>query len=607
MSPTGTRPPAPRVEGYLPIRGYAAIGDRHTVALVGCDGSVDWLCLPSFDERFVLGALLDADRGGRFALAPTEPYEVQRRYIPETNVLETTFSTAQGQVRVTDALTIAEDDGGVRELVRLAEALGDGGGVELAWRVEPRFAHTQRPARIDRRDDGALVARRDGEAVVVQAWEAGEPVIEDGAIHGRFTVGAGAGALLTLAATPIEAGPLPFTTRGKVEARLALTIEWWRSWCRGCSYDGPWREEVIRSALVLKMLVYAPTGAIAAAPTTGLPEAIGGSSNWDYRFSWLRDSSFAVDALLRLGDREEAERFISWLMAASREEHPRLQPFYRLDGSSDISQHELELDGYRGSRPVLEGNGAVHQRQLSNYGDVFQLAALYAEDGGVFDGEVRERLGGIADYVCEAWSERDSGLWELGTRRHYTHSKMLCWVALDRAVKLAGEGKLSGEHTDRWREAAARIRDFVEERCWSPQQGSYLRSADAEDFDAGVLLGIVFGYETSEPDRFHRTVDRLREELGRGPLLYRYTGMADREGAFLACSFWLAHALARLERVEEAEQLMDELLVLANDVGLYSEEMDPPSGDMLGNFPQALTQLALINAAVKIAEVRGRR
>ncbi len=607
MSPPTTPPraePRPaRVEGYLPIRGYAAVGDCHTVALVGCDGSVDWLCLPSFDAPFVLGALLDADRGGRFALAPTAAHEVERRYVPETNVLETTFSTGGGRVRLTDALTLSEDGRPVRELARRIEGLD--GEVELAWRVEPRFAHTERPARIDRRD-GALVARRDGEAVVVQAWDAGEPVVADGAVAGRFTVSAGQSALLTLAATWIAEGPLPFAERAQVEARLEHTVAWWRAWCRERSYEGPWREEVMRSALVLKMLVYAPTGAVVAAPTIGLPEAIGGAKNWDYRYSWLRDSSFAVDALMRLGDEAEAGRFFSWLMAASGDGRPRLQPFYRLDGTADIGQRELEVAGYRGSQPVLEGNGAVHQRQLGNYGDLFQAATLYADRGNTFDGETAERLAAIADHVCAAWPDRDSGLWELGTQLHYTASKMLCWVALDRAQKLAGEGKLPGGHAERWREVAGRIRGFVEERCWSEEQGSYVRSADGEELDAGVLLGVFFDYAATDPSRFPRTVDRLREELGRGPLLYRYTGMASDEGAFLACSFWLAHALARLDRLEEAEQLMDELVALANDVGLYSEEMDPSSGDMLGNFPQGLTHLALVNAAVTIVEARAR-
>ena len=596
---------ATRVDGYLPIRDYAPIGDHHTVALVGLDGAIDWLCLPSFDAPFVFGALVDADRGGRLTLAPAERYDTERRYIRDTNVLETTFHTDRGSVRVTDALALQPDDRPVRELVRRIE--GVSGQVTMAWRVAPRFGHTHRPAGIDRYRDW-IVARRDGDAVVVQAWNGGEPRIYDGAIDGRFVTAVGERSLLTVSAISIADGPLPVATRAEIEQRLDETVRRWQEWSDRNAYDGPWRDAVSRSALVLRMLVHAPTGAIVAAPTTGLPETLGGTRNWDYRFCWLRDSSFAVDALIRLGDEEAAGRFIDWVMAASSGRHPRLHPFYRLDGSSNIDQQSLDVAGYRGSRPVLQGNGAVHQRQLGNYGDLFQAATLYADRGFDFDETTAERLAGIADYVCEAWVERDSGIWELGTQRHYTSSKMQCWIALDRAVKLAGENKISGGHADRWRQAAGRIHDFVEDRCWSDELGAYARSADSNELDAGVLVGVFMDYETSDRQRFHRTVDRLRERLGNGPLLYRYTGMSDTEGTFLACAFWMVQALVRLERLDEAETLMDELVGLGNDLGVYSEEMAADSREMLGNFPQALTHLALINAAVTYAEARpGRR
>lgn len=502
---------------------------------------------------------------------------------------------------MTDALALQRDDRPVRELVRRIE--GVDGQVTMAWRVAPRFEHTHRPARIDRHGDG-FVARRDGDAVVLQTWEAGEPRIADGAIDAEFTLSAGSLALLVVSAIAISEGPLPCATRADVDARFDETIRQWQAWSDSSPYDGPWQDAVSRSGLVLKMLVHAPTGAIVAAPTTGLPETLGGSRNWDYRFCWLRDSSFAVDALMRLGDEEAAGRFFAWVMSASAAHHPRLHPFYRLDGSADIGQQPLDVAGYRGSRPVLHGNGAVNQRQLGNYGDLFQAATLYADRGFDFDDNTRARLAGIADYVCEAWVERDSGIWELGTRRHYTASKMQCWIALDRALKLSGEGKIPGGHAERWREAAGRIRDFVEERCWSEELGAYARSADGNELDAGVLVGVVMDYGTSDRQRFHRTVDRLREHLGTGPLLYRYTGTADTEGTFLACAFWMVHALIRLERLDEAATLLDELVGLGNDVGLYSEEMAADGREMLGNFPQALTHLALINAAVTYTEAR---
>ena len=306
---------------------------------------------------------------------------------------------------------------------------------------------------------------------------------------------------------------------------------------------------------------------------------------------------------MRLGDRREAGRFIDWLMAAAGEQHPRLHPFYRLDGTSNISQEPLDaLAGYRGSRPVLQGNGAVDQRQLGNYGDLFQAVSLFADRGGEIGEPIAERLVTIADYVCRAWVKRDSGIWELGTHLHYTSSKMQCWIALDRATKLAEAGKIPAGHAERWRASSERIQEFVERRCWSDELGAYARSADSDELDAGVLVGIFMDYGSNNRERFNATVDRLREHLGRGPLLYRYTGMAQTEGTFLACAFWMVHALARLERLEEAQALMDQLVDLGNDVGLYSEEMDPGGREMLGNFPQGLSHLALVSAAATYAD-----
>lgn len=587
-----------RVDGHLPIRDYALIGDQHAAALVGIDGSIDWLCAPRFDSPWVFGALLDPERGGRQELRPRGRFEASRRYLPSTSVLETTFHAAGGSVRVTDAMPIGPAGGPVREVVRRIEGLA--GEVEMQWRVEPRFDYSQPPAGVERRDD-ALVARGGGQAVGVRTWSAGEAVVEEGSVCGDFTVRMGDTALLAVTASSRErhqAGE----RRDGVEARLGHTAGHWRRWCSERAYDGPWRDEVLRSALVLKLLTFAPTGAVAAAPTSSLPEALGGSKNWDYRFSWLRDSSFAVDALLRTGDDEEAARFLAWLMRATEHTHPEVQPFYRLDGTPGIREEELDLPGYRGSRPVRSGNGAASQRQLGSYGDLFQTAWIYASRGHSIDAATGERLAAIADRVTEAWHLADAGIWELGDHRQYTSSKMACWIALDRAVRLAGEGQLPGPSVDRWRAAGSAIAELVERRCWSDSGRSYVRSADGDDLDASVLLGAFMDYGPASNERLAATVDRLREELGEGPHLYRYTGMRGTEGAFYACSFWLVHALARLGRVEEAGEVMEELVGTANDVGLYSEEIDLESGEFLGNFPQALSHLALVNAAVTFHE-----
>jgi GH15 family glucan-1,4-alpha-glucosidase len=420
-----------------------------------------------------------------------------------------------------------------------------------------------------------------------------------GVTPGRSVLEAGESAWVVLSDAPgaYDAGSL--------RRRLDATIDFWRSWTRERTYDGPWRDAVLRSALVLKLLTFEPTGAMAAAPTTSLPEAIGGERNWDYRYCWLRDSSFAVDALLRLGDHDSAARFIDWLVDAAGGPDPWPHPFYRLDGSADIGCRELDLDGYAHSRPVREGNSAVGQRQLGALGDLFQTVRLYVDDGFEISPDAADDLERVADHVVDTWRETDSSIWELHDARHYTASKIGCWIALDRAIGLARDGHLPGDAVERWQSARSAIGQFVEERCWSDDLGAYARSADSNDLDAAVLLAAVMDYG-GPPARLDATIDRVRERLGHGPLVYRYSGASDIEGAFLACSFWLAHALAHRGRRDEAAALFEELLPLANDVGLYSEEIEPGSGRLLGNFPQGLTHMALINAAVTITRAGDR-
>lgn len=601
MTETGQRR---RVGGYLPIRDYAALGDQHAAALVGIDGSIDWLCAPSFDSPWLFGALLDAGRGGRQELRPRASHDARRRYLPETSVLETTYTTGGGSVRVTEAMPVCATGAPVREVVRRVEGLA--GEVELEWSLAPRFDYREPPAAFERRD-GGLIARGGGQAAGIQTWGVGEGLVGGGEVRGRFQLAMGKTALLAVRAAAGERH-LAGARRDELETRLDHTAGHWRRWLSERSYDGPWRDAVLRSALVLKLLTFAPTGAVAAAATSSLPESLGADRNWDYRFSWLRDSSFAVDALLRLGDDEEARRFLVWLMRASDRTHPKLQPFYRLDGGEEIAEHELDLDGYRGSRPVRSGNAAVSQRQLGSYGDLFQTAWIYVARGEELAPATGKRLAEVADHVCEAWRRPDAGIWELPDYRHYTESKLSCWIALDRAVRLARSGQLPAEGIERWQAASSEVGALIEARCWSDERRAYARSADANDLDAGVLMAVFMDYGAAPRERLHATVDRIREELAAGPLVYRYSGMAASEGAFLPCSFWLVHALARLGRLDEAAELMDELVGMSNDVGLYAEEIDPASGEFLGNLPQALTHLALVNAAVTFAEVEsGRR
>jgi GH15 family glucan-1,4-alpha-glucosidase len=588
------------VAGYAPISSYAAIGDGRTVALVAGDGSIDWLPLPELDSPSVLGAILDSERGGRFALAPELAHEVERRYLPGTNVLETVYSTGRGRVRVTDALTLPSTDlSPLRELARRVEALD--GSVPMSWSIESRFGYGQSHTRLDWRA-GTPVATAGADALAVCSFEAGAPEVAAGAIRGRFEAREGVPALIALCATHHE--PLVVPGRDELELRLEGTATAWRRWSDDLTYEGPWRDAVIRSALALKLLVHAPSGALAAAATASLPEEIGGKRNWDYRFSWVRDSAFTISALLGLSCAPEARAYFWWLMHASQLSHPRLRVLYRLNGGARAPERTLPLEGYRGSRPVRTGNAAASQRQLDTYGELLQTTWLYATTGHPIDGDMGRRLAELADHVCEIWRQPDAGIWEVRSEeRHFTQSKMMCWIALDRARALADRGFVPGRRAERWREEADRIRELVESRCFSEEKRSYTRAAGSDELDASLLLGVVFGYGDVRSDRWAGTIDAVNRELTDGPFVRRYTGadgVAGSEGAFLACSFWLVESLARTGRVEEATRLMDQLVGLSNDVGLYAEEIEPATGAFLGNVPQGLSHLALISAALAI-------
>ncbi len=571
------------------------------------DGAIDWLCLPDLDSPSVFAAILDSRRGGRFLLEPTAAYEVTRRYVPGTNVLETTFVTANGAVRVVDAMTLPTSGlAPYRELARRVEGLG--GRVPIRWQVEPRFRYATAPLLLGRRGPVPFVdAGRD--ALAVLTWDAGDVESSDAAIGGTFTAREGTVALIVLSAAHQE--PLVFPARDDVEERLDATVRLWRGWSGGREYSGPWREAVVRSALALKLLVYAPSGAIAAAATTSLPEEIGGERNWDYRFSWPRDAAFTLEALLALGCAPEARAFFSWLLHASQLTHPRIQVLYRLDGRAEAHEKELPLSGYRNSHPVRIGNGAAAQIQLDVYGEVLQAAMTLVDFEGRLDGDQARRLGGIADFVCSTWAEPDAGIWETRAEpKHFTQSKMMCAIALRRARELAERGLVAAKHADRWRQEEERIRSFIESRCYSEEKTSYLRSAGDHELDASLLLAVLAGYDEPRSPRLLGTVEAITRELRRGPLVHRYLaedGLPGEDGAFLPCSFWLVDALARQGRLDQAAALMDELIALANDVGLYAEEIARDTGDFLGNFPQGLTHLALINAAVTLAREQSRK
>lgn len=592
-----------RTDGYAELRDYAVIGDGRSVALIACDGAVDWLSWPDLDSPTLFAAVLDQARGGEFDLRPEVPYTAARRYLPGTNVLETTFTTAGGTVRVTDALTLSDTASlpPGRELVRRIEGLA--GSVPMGWSVQPRFGYGARVPHLARRA-GVPVATCGAEAVAICAWHAGRPQCMPDSVTARFRTEVGTRALIALPYAYQE--PLVLPARAECEARLDHTAAAWRQWSDNRTYTGPWREAVLRSALALKLLVFAPSGAVAAAATCSLPEELGGERNWDYRFSWVRDSAFTLDAFLKLGCAPEATSYLWWLMHASQLTHPRLNVLYRLSGGTRAPERTLPLAGYRGSSPVRVGNAAAGQLQLDTYGELLQTAWLYTTAGHRLDADVARRLAEIADFICTTWRQPDAGIWEVRSApEHFTQSKMMCWITLDRALDLAGRQLIPARHAARWHEERQAVADFVETRCFSQRLNSHTRSAGSDDVDASLLLGLLHGYRPSDDRRMSGTVSAVQKTLRAGPYVNRYLGpdgLSGSEGAFLACSFWLAEALARCGRTEEAVSLMDQLVALGNDVGLYSEEIDPTTGAFLGNLPQGLTHLALISAACAIGE-----
>lgn len=592
--------PSPRTDGYAPLEDYAVLTDGRTSALISLDGRVDWWPVSTLDALPVCAAVLDAEGGGCLSLSPVGESDVVREYVGGTNVLESVFTTGDGSVRVTSALNMSSS-GRLpwTELALRVEGLSGEVAMSWAFTCDTRF-----------QADGVSIAVEQGVPIVrlgtctIAALFSNENdiVVKPDQVSAVFTVKAGSKVVVALLATDDE--PVFVPALSAIDARLDASKDNWRRWSAMINPTQNWQPAVARSALVLKSLLAEYTGAIAAAATTSLPERIGGPKNWDYRFSWVRDSSFAIDALINLGLSEEVHNAVAWLLQAIRRNGPDLHVFYTLAGEKPGDEKYLDATGYRGSRPVRTGNRAASQLQLGNYGDVFDTVHRYVKDGNLLDLRSQGLLGELADRCCEEWRLPDSGIWELPALQHYTISKIGCWVALDRAVLLHEMNQLRTGDTKRWRREREAIRRYVERECWSELKQSYTFYAGTDDLDASVLLSARTGFDVGT--RMTTTIDAVSKELRHGPLVYRYTGAEASEGAFVACTFWLVQALAASGQRDQAVKLMDEAVTLTNDVGVLSEQIDPTTRAFLGNMPQALSHLALINAAHSIGATGAR-
>jgi GH15 family glucan-1,4-alpha-glucosidase len=582
----------------LPVEDYALIGDTRTAALVGKDGSIDWLCLPRFDSASCFAALLGAPRHGRWLIAPAATVlSVTRRYRPGTLVLETEFTTAAGVVRIVDCMP---PDEAIPNVLRLVEGLS--GEVPMRMELVIRFDYGSVVPWVRKVEDGTLVAVAGPDALALHtpAHVHGEDLTS----VAEFDVKAGQQVPFLLSWFPShESPPADIDVSGLIE----VSERWWRKWSDHCTYQGEWREPVQTSLIALKALTYEPTGGIVAAATTSLPEAIGGVRNWDYRYCWLRDATFTLYALMLGGYVEEAAAWRDWLLRAVAGSPSQLQIMYGVSGERRLDEHTLDwLPGYEGSTPVRIGNRAVRQRQLDVYGEVND--ALYqARKSGIdpdpFAWSVQREL---LEFLSEAWQQPDEGIWEVrGPRQHFTHSKMMAWVAFDRAVKSIERFHLDGP-VDRWRQIRDAIHAEVCAKGFDRRRGAFTQAYGSSSLDASLLMMPLVGFLPPTDARVMGTVRAIERDLVEDGFVLRYRthetddGLPPGEGVFLACSFWLADNYAMMGRTQEARALFERLLALRNDVGLLAEEYDPASRRLLGNFPQAFSHVGLVNTAYNL-------
>ena len=590
--------------GYLPIAEHGIIGDLHTAALVGTDGTIDWYCCPSFDSPSIFGAILDRAKGGYYRIAPVaEEWTPKQLYLPDTNVLITRYLTEEGVGEVQDFMPIEHGRERVHRHRLIRRVIGVRGRMHFRLCAQPRFNYGRDDHEMFFYENG-VIFRSPG---ICMALETPLELKPDGrGVQCQFTLEPGESATFVFEQVPDTYVPRAYSEEVTREA-FENTVEFWRRWLSKSHYQGRWREMVNRSALTLKLLTYAPTGAIVAAPTTSLPELMGGSRNWDYRYTWIRDSAFSLFALLRLGFTEEAAAFMGWLTERFQQARPAqdglLQVMYSIRGETDLTEETLgHLEGYRGSAPVRVGNGAANQLQLDIYGELIDSVYLYNKYGSPIHYDAWSDLCKVINWISRHWDQVDEGIWEVrGERQNFTFSRLMSWVAVDRAIRIAVVRGLPADIVG-WQTVRDTIYHRIMDKCWHDGRNAFVQHEATDVLDASILLMPTVKFISPTDRRWLSTLDAVGGELVSDSLVYRYNveaapdGLDGDEGTFSMCTFWYVEALASAGRLEEARLVFEKMLTYANHLGLYSEEIGP-TGEALGNFPQAFTHLALISAA----------
>ena len=602
---------------YQPIENYGVIGNMRTAALVGMNGSIDWYCFPAFDSPSVFGAILDDKKGGRFSIAPATEHTAKKQfYWPDTNVLVTRFFSADGVGQITDFMPVGvrRGDPGYEWLIRRVSV--SRGSMRFRAVCRPAFDYARAPHTLERADG---YVRFRSEALALELSTVAPLHLDDGSVTSEFPLQEGEAVSFVLRPADGIGGGAAGVSEAEARRLFESTVEYWRRWLSACTYFGRWREMVHRSALALKLLTYEPSGAMVAAVTCSLPEDLGGGRNWDYRYTWIRDAAFTIYALMRIGFVEEAGHFMGWLSERCRELGPdgALQILYRIDGRPVNREEDLDhLDGYKGSRPVRIGNGAVQQLQLDVYGELMDSVYLYNKYGSPISYGLWEDLRRLTNWVCAHWRETDEGIWEVrGGRRHFVYSKLMCWVAVDRALRLTQKRSFPSEW-ERWTTVRDEIYADIMTNGWNEQRKTFVQSYGSDSLDAATLMmPLVFFVSPTDP-RMLSSLDAINRSPAHGglvsnSLVYRYDrthapdGIQGDEGTFNICTFWLVEAMVRAagrtdpRRVRDARLVFEQMLGYASHLGLYSEETGP-TGEHLGNFPQAFTHLGLISSAYNL-------